>query len=106
MTNKRSSLGISLFLLLDLGVDDVVLEDGRVLDPGSPVAVLEPEAVLHVGGHAQVALVRRNQNLKRTLVLVLLVLVTTMTEWGVLSVARFCYVFPSESRGPAWAVGS
>ena len=70
MTNKRSSLGISLFLLLDLGVDDVVLEDGRVLDPGSPVAVLEPEAVLHVGGHAQVALVRRNQNLKRTLVLV------------------------------------
>ena len=71
MTNKRSSLGISIFLLLDLGVDDVVLEDGRVLDPGSPVAVLEPEAVLHVGGHAQVALVRRNQNLKRTLVLVL-----------------------------------
>ena len=27
-------------------------------------------------------------------------------EWGVLSVARFCYVFPCELRGPAWAVGS
>ena len=28
------------------------------------------------------------------------------TEWGVLSVARFCYVFQCELRGPAWAVGS
>ena len=28
------------------------------------------------------------------------------TERGVLSVARFCYVFPCELRGPAWAVGS
>ena len=28
------------------------------------------------------------------------------TERGVLSVARFCYVFPRELRGPAWAVGS
>ena len=25
---------------------------------------------------------------------------------GVLSVASFCYVFPCELRGPAWAVGS
>ena len=28
------------------------------------------------------------------------------TEQGVLSVARFCYVFPCELQGPAWAVGS
>ena len=28
------------------------------------------------------------------------------TGRGVLSVARFCYVFPWELRGPAWAVGS
>ena len=28
------------------------------------------------------------------------------TERGVLSVARFCYVFPCELRGPAWAEGS
>ena len=28
------------------------------------------------------------------------------TERGVLSVARFCYVFPCELREPAWAVGS
>ena len=28
------------------------------------------------------------------------------TERGVPSVARFCYVFPCELRGPAWAVGS
>ena len=28
------------------------------------------------------------------------------TEWGVLSVARFCYVFPRKLRGPAWAVSS
>ena len=28
------------------------------------------------------------------------------TELGVLSVARFCYVFACELRGPAWAVGS
>ena len=28
------------------------------------------------------------------------------TEQGVLSVARFCYVFPCELRGPASAVGS
>ena len=28
------------------------------------------------------------------------------TEWGVLSVARFSYVFSCELRGPAWAVGS
>ena len=28
------------------------------------------------------------------------------TEQGALSVARFCYVFPCELRGPAWAVGS
>ena len=28
------------------------------------------------------------------------------TEQGVLSVARFCYVFLCELRGPAWAVGS
>ena len=28
------------------------------------------------------------------------------TERGVLSVVRFCYVFPCELRGPAWAVGS
>ena len=27
------------------------------------------------------------------------------TEWGVLSVARFCYDFSCELRGPAWAVG-
>ena len=30
----------------------------------------------------------------------------TTTERGVLSVARFCYVFPCELRGPARAVGS
>ena len=29
-----------------------------------------------------------------------------ITEWGVLSFARFCYVFPCELRGPALAVGS
>ena len=29
-----------------------------------------------------------------------------ITEWGVLSVVRFCYVFPCELRGPAWAVYS
>ena len=28
------------------------------------------------------------------------------TERGVLSVARICYFFPCELRGPAWAVGS
>ena len=28
------------------------------------------------------------------------------TERGVLTVARFCHVFPCELRGPAWAVGS
>ena len=28
------------------------------------------------------------------------------TERGVLSVTRFCYVFPCELRGPAWAVGN
>ena len=28
------------------------------------------------------------------------------TERGVLSVAKFCFVFPYELRGPAWAVGS
>ena len=28
------------------------------------------------------------------------------TERGVLSVARFCYVFPCELGGPAWAVGT
>ena len=28
------------------------------------------------------------------------------TALGILSVARFCYVFPCELRGPAWAVGS
>ena len=28
------------------------------------------------------------------------------TERGVLSVPRFCYVFPCELQGPAWAVGS
>ena len=28
------------------------------------------------------------------------------TERGVLSVVRFCYVFPCELGGPAWAVGS
>ena len=28
------------------------------------------------------------------------------TEWGVLSVAIFCYAFPCELRGTAWAVGS
>ena len=28
------------------------------------------------------------------------------TERGVLYVARFCYVFPCELRGPIWAVGS
>ena len=28
------------------------------------------------------------------------------TERGILSVARFCYVFPGELQGPAWAVGS
>ena len=28
------------------------------------------------------------------------------TERGVLSVSRFCYVFPCELQGPAWAVGS
>ena len=28
------------------------------------------------------------------------------TERGVLSVARCCYVFPCELRGPAWAVGN
>ena len=28
------------------------------------------------------------------------------TEWGVLSVARFCYVFPCDLQGPARAVGS
>ena len=27
-------------------------------------------------------------------------------ERGILSVARFCYVFPCELRWPAWAVGS
>ena len=72
MTNKRLSLlGISIFLLsnasgllLDLGVDDVVLEDRSVLDPWSPVSVLQPKAVVYVGGNAKVALVRRNQNLK------------------------------------------
>ena len=31
---------------------------------------------------------------------------TLYTERGVLSVARFCYVFLCELRGPAWAVGS
>ena len=31
---------------------------------------------------------------------------TVHTELGVLSVSRFCYVFPCELRGPAWAVGS
>ena len=31
---------------------------------------------------------------------------TTCTERGVLSVARFCYGFPYELRGPDWAVGS
>ena len=30
----------------------------------------------------------------------------THTERGVLSVTRFCYAFPCELRGPAWAVGS
>ena len=29
-----------------------------------------------------------------------------MYRVGVLSVTRFCYVFPCELRGPAWAVGS
>ena len=57
------SLFLSNILILDLPVDEVVLEDGGVLDAGPPVAVLEPEAVVHVGGHAQVALVRRHQNL-------------------------------------------
>ena len=28
------------------------------------------------------------------------------TERGILSVARFCHVFPCELRGPAWAVDS
>ena len=28
------------------------------------------------------------------------------TEWGVLSVAIFCYVFPFALRGPAWAVNN
>ena len=27
------------------------------------------------------------------------------SEWVVLSVARFCHVFPCELQGPAWAVG-
>ena len=30
----------------------------------------------------------------------------TSTERGVLSVARFCYVFLCQLRGPAWVVGS
>ena len=29
-----------------------------------------------------------------------------ITEWGVPSVARFCYVFSCDLRGPAWAIGS
>ena len=32
--------------------------------------------------------------------------VSTYTMRGILSVARFCYVFPCELGGPAWAVGS
>ena len=69
--NKRLRLRVSIFLLiLDLSVDDVILEDRRVLDPRTPVPVFEPETVVHVCGHAKVALVGRNQNLKRTIVLV------------------------------------
>ena len=64
-----TDLGIAIFLLLDLGIDDVILEDGSVLDPRSPVPVLEPEAVVHIGGHAQVAFVWRYQNLKKQLFL-------------------------------------
>ena len=33
-------------------------------------------------------------------------LLVTCKEWGVLSVARFCHVFPCELWGPAWTVGS
>ena len=70
--NKRLRLGVSIFLLfLDLSIDDVILEDRRVLDPRTPVSVFEPETVVHVGRHAKVALVGRNQNLKRTIVLVM-----------------------------------
>ena len=29
-----------------------------------------------------------------------------LTERGILSGSRFCYVFPCELRVPAWAVGS
>ena len=32
--------------------------------------------------------------------------INSHTERGILSVARFCYVFPCELREPAWAVGS
>ena len=60
----RGELRISIFLFFDRSIDDVVFEDWSVLDPWSPVPVLQPEAVVHVGGHAKVALVRWNQNLK------------------------------------------